>query len=108
MMNLDLDHFLEEVPKGWYDLVVDTHKRIIAIDPDYRIRQIKQKFGNLRYYYEASRSTAVIEIDRIIRTAEIVSSVICQDCGNVSGKMRTIKSWYQTLCDTCNDKRSKQ
>ena len=104
-MNLELDHFLNEVPTGWHDLVKNTHERIIQVDPEYQIRQIKEKFGNLRYYYEASRSHAIPEIDKIIRTAEVVSSVICQDCGTVGGKMRVIRHWYQTLCDACNDKR---
>ena len=87
MMNLELDHFLNEVPSGWHHLVKSAHNRILEVDPEYRIRQIKEKFGTLRYYYEPSRSTATIEIDRIIKVAEIVSSVVCQDCGSLDGKM---------------------
>jgi len=100
MMNLELDHFLKEVPTGWHDLVKDTHKKIIAIDPEYRIRQIKEKFGNLRYYYEPSRLHMTVDIDKIIRTAEIVSSVICQDCGIVGASLVFKNGWYATLCDT--------
>ena len=100
MLNFNLDHFLNEVPKGWHHLVKDTHNKILEIDPEYRIRQIKEKFGTLRYYYEPASLHKFNEIDRIIRAAEAVSSVVCQKCGDLGATLRNKNGWYATLCES--------
>jgi hypothetical protein len=35
---------------GWYPIVVGVDERLSAIDPEYVVHQIKEKFGTLRYY----------------------------------------------------------
>lgn len=35
----------------WYFTIVMAHTRLTAIDPDYRIVQIKEKFGDLTFYF---------------------------------------------------------
>ena len=99
MMNFKLDHFLEEAPAGWHELIRDTHNRILKVDPEYQIFQIKEKFGGLRYYYDASRSHAIPEIDKIIKTAEVVASVVCQNCGELGASLTVNNGWYATLCE---------
>lgn len=37
--------------RGWYPLLVALDKELAAIDPDYQVLQVKEKFGGLRYYY---------------------------------------------------------
>ena len=44
-----------DVDEGWYQLIVDCDKELTAIDPNYQILQIKQKFGGLRYYFHPSQ-----------------------------------------------------
>lgn len=100
MKDFALEHFLNEVPVGWHDLVRDTHKQIIKVDPEYRIRQIKEKFGGLRYYYEASRSHVIAEIERVVKTSEVAASIICQNCGKVGASLGVKNGWYATLCET--------
>lgn len=39
-----------DVEAGWYPLIIDTDTRLAAIDPDYVVHQVKEKFGALRYY----------------------------------------------------------
>jgi hypothetical protein len=35
---------------GWYPIVVGVDQRLSAIDPEYVVHQVKEKFGTLRYY----------------------------------------------------------
>lgn len=44
------------IPDSWVDLVNDLHNELVKLDPDYKINQIKVKFGGLRYYIEHSRA----------------------------------------------------
>ena len=39
---------------GWYPIVVRLDTELAAIDPGYVVHQVKEKFGGLRYYAEAS------------------------------------------------------
>jgi len=44
-----------DTPEDWYPFILDCHKELLAIDPQYRIFQIKEKFNGLRYYFTPSR-----------------------------------------------------
>lgn len=100
MKDFALEHFLNEVPVGWHDLVRDTHKQIIKVDPEYRIRQIKEKFGGLRFYM----STTTPYIDGAISLAEAVSYTQCEYCGQSSNRGLPQKGWVKTFCDDCYKK----
>jgi hypothetical protein len=65
-----------DVGPGWVPLVLECDKELSEIDPDYKIQQIKQKFGGLRYYILNSRTseTSEIDLDDMIDTmAKIIS-----------------------------------
>lgn len=36
--------------EGWVEPVIELDKKLAEINPNYRIHQIKEKFGRLRYY----------------------------------------------------------
>lgn len=36
---------------GWYGIIIDLADKIAAIAPSYRIQQVKEKYGGLRFYY---------------------------------------------------------
>lgn len=79
---------------GWDELILSTHRAILALGP-YRIFQIKEKFGGLRYYIEGTT-----EQQELAREAENRSALICEECGapghlGQKGKM----GWVKTLCD---------
>lgn len=38
---------------GWYALIVELDEQLRALLPNYAIHQVKEKFGGLRYYWEA-------------------------------------------------------
>ncbi len=82
---------------GWYPILVRLEERLGEIDPDYRVLQIKEKFGTLRFYlagrhYEFGKA-AVAE-------AEAESARTCELCGG-PGYLRTRNSWLRTVCDDC-------
>jgi len=39
------------VGRGWYPLVVETHRKLAKLFPDYEVHQVKEKFASLRYYW---------------------------------------------------------
>ena len=113
------------LPEGWYALVDRLCSDMEAtLGPQgcaaYEVRQVKEKFGALRFYYrlqgegdlyvdlkfEVSRSRfvkpAVVEgADRIralIEQAMADSEHICQRCG-CAGSLRNLGGWHVTLCE---------
>lgn len=61
--------------------------------PDVIVRQIKEKFGGLRFYYDGGDDV----VDGMVRMAESWASRSCEECGN-PGRSRD-GGWIKTLCD---------
>jgi hypothetical protein len=40
------------VPRGWMYVVERLHKEVVAVFPEYRVVQVKEKFGTLRFVFE--------------------------------------------------------
>lgn len=55
--------------------------------------QVKEKFGTLRFYYSGGDDV----IDGMVRMAESMSGVTCEECGS-PGK-RVGGGWVTTLCE---------
>ena len=62
---------------GWYKIIVECHNQLKAIDPDYKVLQIKDKFNSLRFYFE-SQSTRIQEMYNIVHKYEHLSQSISQ------------------------------
>ena len=90
-----------DVDEGWYQIVVDCDKQLSAIDPQYTILQIKQKFGGLRYYFQPSSSEYNDELwekmNAIVHTYEDIAWVTCEVTGNPGVLMKSSSGWYKTL-----------
>lgn len=72
---------------GWDWILKDLHKKLIFIDPNYQILQVKEKFGTLRFYVETkTEGVAKKVVSDLIALAEQWSSVTCEVCGNSNGK----------------------
>lgn len=96
------------VSDGWKDLVLKTDRMLAHMDPNYKINQVKEKFGGLRYYFETEKTGVEAEImNAITNYAENRSYHICETCGKF-GELREERAWIVTLCDTCNDERNKE
>ncbi len=61
--------------------------------PDVVVRQIKEKFGGLRFYYDGGDDT----VDGMVRMAESWAAFTCEECGQ-PGTTRS-GGWIRTLCD---------
>ena len=88
-----------DVGPGWYRLIVDLDRELAAIDPDYQLAQVKEKFGGLRYYVEFESDRPRPGFDDLIRAAERRSERTCEQCGGGGGLTRR-GSWVRTLCAT--------
>jgi hypothetical protein len=73
------DEYLADVKEDYavYDdplarIIIETHQKLKALDPDYRISQIKLKFGDLRYYFSSNKTGETRDkMDEVVREAEI-------------------------------------
>lgn len=48
-----------DVRGAWLPIVAKLNEDLLNMDPDYRVSQVKEKFGGLRYYYETKTSPTV-------------------------------------------------
>lgn len=86
---------------GWDDILIKLDERLSKCDPDYRIVQIKEKFGSLRFYYHSDKPVDDRRLmDMYVQAAEVKSYIICEFCGD-KGSLRTELMWKKTLCDRC-------
>jgi hypothetical protein len=67
--------------QGWWPILADLDRQIAAIAPDYRVHQIKEKFGGLRFYYALDEVGSDPRIDDLIEAAEQVAARTCELCG---------------------------
>jgi len=91
---------------GWYAILVGIDQLLAAIDPDYVVHQVKEKFGTLRYYCAPSGdepSPAVSDAFRAITgEAERASAITCERCSEPAGLHET-RYLVKTLCASCAD-----
>lgn len=84
------------VREGWIPLVEELVEKLIKIEPTFKIAQIKQKFGGLRFYANVTTTEAW----DLIQEYEDKSFKVCEDCG-APAKLRG-GVYLETLCDNCN------
>lgn len=98
---------LDEMPEGWKiafgeqlcEELTEELKKYNYLD-DYRIVQIKEKFGSLRWYdnYHPKGS----KMSEIIVKYELISQHTCIKCGKKATKESI--GWICPWCDDCADK----
>lgn len=98
-MQLDDDEARGCVWPGWHAILAELHKQLVAVDPDYSVGQVKQKFGGLRVYLD---STYGPRIHELISAAEAEAWRTCEFCGGPGKAQRTSPhGWMFTACDPC-------
>lgn len=106
-----------ECSDGWFDLlwnlseaieeelkkenVVTQAKQKLGDISYFNVVQVKEKFGELRFYAHGGNEV----IQNLIDEAERKSATICERCGK-PGKTRG-GGWITTLCDECANKEEK-
>ena len=108
-MNInELQHILNRIhphyPKsigcgaGWFQIIFDCDREFTAIDPDYRVLQIKEKFGSLRYHFEHSDIANLDAMRDIASEYERKSLRVCELTGKdgvlmiKNGRIRTLNA----------------
>lgn len=89
-----------ECGNGWYELILDLSAKLNALIerdyPDTIATQVKEKFGELRFYL----SSETDEMSDLINEAAHLSLQTCELCGK-PGLLRN-SGWLQVKCDECN------
>jgi len=100
----------------WLDVIPDVWRKDFGISlckelkdeirrshlSDYKITQVKEKFGGLRWYDEGGNEVTT----KIIQKYEQRSRDICAICGQPATKVT--HGWVRYVCDSCYDKLEKQ
>lgn len=86
-----------DVDEGWYQLVIDCDKELTAIDPHYRIFQIKEKFGGLRYYFHPSQSDTSKAMNEVVSKYEAIAARTCEATGGSGVLMESVGGRRKTL-----------
>ncbi len=94
---------------GWEPLIRRLAEKLepIARESDLRAVQVKEKFGELRFYVRSADGARVlpVAISETVRTAinaaEEESRRTCEHCG-AAGSYRNFKGWLMVLCEACN------
>lgn len=84
------------VGAGWQALLQATVDKLNELDCTWRPFQVKEKFGELRFYIEATGEQAN-DAQELVNEAERESSTICEECGE-DGETASVVGWYRTLC----------
>ena len=82
-----------EVHDGWYELIDAVSDIITRRSPDAHARQVKEKFGGLRFYYGGGDAYC----HGAARLAEELSYSICEVCG-APGSVYNNGGWISTTC----------
>ena len=99
----------EEIPEGWNiafgEVMIDELNDILVkynFTDSYRIIQIKEKFGGLRWYDNGIPEEAVNDYNIWLDKYEELSYNTCIRCGEPATHMTN--GWIEPLCNEC-DKR---
>lgn len=88
------------VDDGWYLLINALCEQLQFFteergDPQVEARQVKEKFGGLRFHQRAAISEAQ---GAVIELTERLAATTCEKCG-CPGFLRSDMPWVKTLCD---------
>lgn len=101
---------------GWYNIIdklcaniqshIDWKNRTEEVVPQVVVKQVKEKFGTLRFYISGGDEY----IHGLVAMAESMSAVTCEGCG-AQGKLygageNGITGWMHTHCESCEEARA--
>lgn len=98
----DTDRLNFSLPVGWIDLVETLCEELKKFDVN--VKQVKQKFGGLRFYVGISTKLSEerqADLWAIIQEAESKSLKICEICGTDKEVSKTEAGFIQSLCPKC-------
>ena len=98
--------YLDDMPYGWkrafgIQMCEEIRQTLLKADylNDYRVVQIKEKFGQLRWYDNGAPESIFRELNDIIYKYEDISERTCICCGRPATKISL--GWISPFCDKC-------
>ncbi len=89
------------VGEGWHALIREALEKIDALvggdAAKFRIGQIKEKFGSLRFYCFVDDESVADEVFSIAEEIEARSATMCESCG-APAQIHSYGGWYGCLC----------
>lgn len=99
------DNWFWEVPDGWRELFIDMCRELNnCLDKnnvprtDLKVHQVKEKFGDLRFYFESPKNVNK-ELYDITEKYSDKSYHTCIDCGKPA--VYISKGWISPYCKDC-------
>ena len=90
-----------ETEGGWADLILELHDKMLDLDLNYKISQVKEKFGLLRFYFTTDKDNTIRKkMNDLAYEYKQKSSKICEYCGG-EGKCASFGNWLKTSCESC-------
>jgi hypothetical protein len=91
---------------GWFDIIYELSVKLDTLFKKHNLNgedypacvQVKEKFGDLRFYMEGIPRELSNEAYQYIQEAEQKTGKTCETCGK-KGKVISIGGWYQCLCE---------
>ena len=103
--------YLDDMPEGWkrafgIDMCEDIRRVLVKANYlyDYRVCQVKEKYGTLRWYDYGAPSSIYRELCDVIDKYEELSYRTCIRCGRPATKISL--GWISPFCDECAEKLS--
>lgn len=113
-----VDRVKAEMPHGWYfrlvqcggmlDIINDILEQY-ELETYFRIDQIKEKWGQLEFYYhfkleayeyhEENVEKAKEQLDVVIQYMQAVSKQVCIVCGKNEAMMEDVNGWDSPYCN---------
>ena len=105
---------LDYLPTGWRKTfgikICKDIKNVLKKSSDknfwkkeYRITQIKEKYGSLRWYSGAIPVDVADEYNKVIDKYEKISAETCISCGEKT-EIKNHSGWFEPICDICERK----
>ena len=95
---------LDDIPKGWRESfgikMCEEIKELLIKEnkfEEYQVMQIKEKFGELRWY----GNYASPELSKILDKYTKLSRITCMSCGQTAKYVST--PWIYPICDKCSE-----
>lgn len=87
-----------ETGDGWHWLLSMCAEwlRETGLPADFRVAQVKEKFGTLRFYCFSNEAEGLMA-GRVVSATEWLSGAVCETCG-APGSVRP-GGWVKTACD---------
>lgn len=114
MSDLDLGRFEEhklDVLPGWWRLLSGLHAGLSGLWPEYRVAQVKEKWGGLRVYLDyldpetgdmlITDQVTADRVEKLIEFAERQSYRTCENCGDQQTAAPRNTGWIKTFCHDC-------